>query len=607
MSREKGCALFLLFALTLAVTSDAWAQRRRKSKPSGGTPTSETSAKPRSASEGSSEGGDGGGASGGFPALERAEKFYQRGDYYMASIEFNKAIEGEGSSDPGAKMRAEFMMGKTLFKLKFYSAALSYFDGIVQKGEAHPHYSETLQWLASLTHQPVDAAVVLEKIGKYNRQQLEAPQLEAVRDELYFLLGKYNYNKGKFQEAVSLFNLVPASSAYYPQAKLFEGATYVREFSAKPAVEAFKAVLRASEDSQDPKVKPFKDLANLSLARVFYSTGQFEMATKYFDRVSPESYDWPNSLFEASWANFMLKQQGYSKALGNIHTLRAPFFEYFIKPESVAEALTVKATIYYYNCLFDRASNAITEFNDWVPQVAEGLAKALASRTSNDQFFELATKIRTGKSGLPFAVERSARAVLSDRSLVRRFDAIRELDRELTQHEKADASWKSTAIANNIYSQIGVTRALAVNEIGGIARKRVERLVNELRQLITRVIKIEYEILQGEKSQLEEEVKTEQQKMEVARVKDISNVRIDDEHEFWPFTGEYWRDELGYYRYKLLNKCVHGGAGPDGAPAGGQETPAEGGENPAGAGAPAEGAAATPAEASPTEASPAGE
>jgi tetratricopeptide (TPR) repeat protein len=574
MSREKGCALFVLFALTLAVTSDAWAQRRRKSKSTGTTPSGETSSK--SAGE-APEGG------GSFPGLERAEKFYQRGDFYMASIEFNKAIEGEAGADVNARMRAEFMMGKTLFKLKFFSAALSFFDRIVQKGPAHPHYNETLQWLASLTHQPVDVAVVLEKIGKYSRQELEAPQLEAVRDELYFLLGKYNYNKGKFQEAVSLFNLVPPKSVYFPQAKLFEGATYVREYSARPAVEAFKAVLRAAEESQDPKVRPFQDLANLSLARVFYSTGQFEMATKYFDRVSPEAYDWPNSLFEASWANFMLKQQGYSKALGNIHTLRAPFFEYFIKPESVAEALTVKATIYFYNCLFERAANAIQEFNDWVPQVAEGLAKALASRTANDQFYDLAVKIRTGKSGLPPAVERAARAVLSDRSLVRRFEAVRELDRELAQHEKADAAWKSTAVATTIYSEIGVTRALAVNETGEIARKRVERLVNEFRQLITRVIKIEYEILQGEKGQLEEDVKAEAMTGGASRVKDISNVRIDDEHEFWPFLGEYWRDELGYYRYKLLNKCVHGSAGPEGAPAGGGEgSPVpEGGEAPA--------------------------
>jgi tetratricopeptide (TPR) repeat protein len=423
----------------------------------------------------------------------------------------------------------------------------------------------------------------------YNRQELEAPQLEAVRDELYFLLGKYNYNKGKFQEAVSLFNLVPAKSAFYPQAKLFEGATYVRQYAAKPAVEAFKAVLRAAEESQDPKVKPFQDLANLSLARVFYSTGQFEMATKYFDRVSPESYDWPNSLFEASWANFMLKQQGYSKALGDIHTLRAPFFEFFVKPESVAEALTVKATIYFYNCLFDRAANSIQEFNDWVPQVAEGLAKALTSNPSNDQFYGLAVKIRGGKSGLPPAVERAARAVLSDRSLARRFDAIRELDRELVQLERADAAWKSTSVATNLNSEIGVTRALAVNEAGEMARKRVERLVNEFRVLITRVIKIEYEILQGEKGTLEDDVRSESQSDSGRRVQDISNVRIDDEHEFWPFRGEYWRDELGYYRYKLLNKCEHGTAGPEGAPAsGGQEGAVpEGGEAPATESAPA--------------------
>ena len=148
------------------------------------------------------------------------------------------------------------------------------------------------------------------------------------------------------------------------QAKLFEGATHVREYNAKPAVEAFKEVLRVGAESDDPKIKPYEDLANLSLARIFYSTGQYDLATKYFDRVSTDSYDWPNSLFEASWANFMLKQAGYSKALGNIQTLQAPYFDNFIKPESIAEALTVKATIYFYNCQYDRAADAIEEFHE---------------------------------------------------------------------------------------------------------------------------------------------------------------------------------------------------------------------------------------------------
>jgi tetratricopeptide (TPR) repeat protein len=457
-------------------------------------------------------------------------------------------------------------MGKTLYKLKFYSASLSYFDKIVQKGAAHPHYNETLKWLASLSREVSDSAGVLDKIGKYNRAELEQPALESVRDELYFLLGKYNYNKGKFKEAISLFSAVSPKSEFYVQAKLFEGGTYVREYQGKPAVDAFKEVLRVGRESSDPKIKPYEDLANLEMARVFYSTGQYDLAVKYYDLVSMESYDWPNSLFEASWANFMLKTAGYSKALGNIHTLQAPFFENFIKPESVAEALTVKATIYFYNCLYDRAYDVIRDFNDSVPQLAQDLKRMLDKNTANDAFFEYANKVREGQADLPDNVERAAKAVLSDRSLARRFDYVKELDRELAQHEKADPAWKSTSVANAVLTDITLQRSLTVNETGELARQRVTRLVGELAQLIKRVIKIEYEILQGQKGQLEEEVAKEQQIAQTSKATQIGNVRVDDEHQYWPFNGEYWRDELGYYRYRLVNRCER--LAPEGAPSG---------------------------------------
>jgi hypothetical protein len=26
-------------------------------------------------------------------------------------------------------------------------------------------------------------------------------------------------------------------------------------------------------------------------------------------------------------------------------------------------------------------------------------------------------------------------------------------------------------------------------------------------------------------------------------------------HEYWPFDGEYWPDEIGYYRYTIKNAC----------------------------------------------------
>jgi hypothetical protein len=123
-----------------------------------------------------------------------------------------------------------------------------------------------------------------------------------------------------------------------------------------------------------------------------------------------------------------------------------------------------------------------------------------------------------------------------------------------------------------VYAEITLQKSLTENESGDLARQRVSRLLGELAALIKRVIKIEVEILQGEKGELEKEIQQEQQNVVTGRTKDLSNIPVDDEHEYWPFEGEWWRDELGYYRVKLLNKCER--SAPEGAPNPAAEVPA---------------------------------
>ncbi len=77
--------------------------------------------------------------------------------------------------------------------------------------------------------------------------------------------------------------------------------------------------------------------------------------------------------------------------------------------------------------------------------------------------------------------------------------------------------------------------------------------------------------MQGTKGDLEQEVQQEQQIVPGAGpVRRAENIRADDEHYMWPFTGEYWKDELGYYRVKVANKCPKNA--PEGAPATGEGT-----------------------------------
>ena len=434
--------------------------------------------------------------------LERALKLYDAEDYTNASIELNKVVEGQSGDDEANKQRAEFFMGKTLFNMKYYSASLSYFDRIVQKGPNHRYYQKTLQWLASLSRFLPESAGVLEKIGKYTKSDLNQPALEPVRDELYYLLGRYHYAKGNFKDAIDLFSSVPEKSEFYPKAKFLEGLTNVREYHGKIAADDFKAILRKVKQYDDPDkvpkaLKEAEELANLSLGRVFYSTKQYNQAIKYFEKLpgadarEGAAPDWGASLFEASWAYFMV--DGDSKALGNIHSIVSPYFE----TEFYPEAYILKAVIYFNRCNYDRSQEAINEFNAVYPDLRKEIDGILAKYPDNAQFYDYILKIRDGEGGLSERAQNAAAGALADRSLLKNIEWVNELDRELKAIDKADPAWKSTAVAGNILQDLTLQKSLAANDAGKLARNRLTRLSSEIQDLMKQSIKIEIEALNG--------------------------------------------------------------------------------------------------------------
>jgi tetratricopeptide (TPR) repeat protein len=507
--------------------------------------------------------------------FERALKLYEGEDFYNASIEMHKVIEGESGDSDQSKQRAEFWMGKILYNLGYYSAALVYFGKIVDKGASHQYYNATLKWLASLSRKLPETAGILEKIGKYQRSELDQPALEAVKWELYYLLGRFFYTQGQFPQAVELFEAVPDESEFFARAQFFAGVTYVRaagggapgpekEKAWNAAVKSFGAIIKKHQAKPDAGTKEFIDVAALAMGRVFYSVADFvqgresqkamkdfSKAIKYYDLVPQESPDWLAALFESSWAHFRLGAIGHSKALGNIHTLNAPFFENEFFPESHV----LKAVIYFYNCLYDRSEDSIKEFKELYEPLKRDLDELLGKHTDPADFFEYMAKIRTGQAGLPERVERLAKGQLQDRTLRKHIAYVEELDRELRQVEKAEPAWKSTAVAGKILEDLTLRKSLAINEAGKLARMRIERLSKDIGDLIRQAEKISIQTDYGRKGELEEAIKKEQEESKKVQVKVIQDLQIDDEHQFYPFTGEYWKDELGYYRFKILNRC----------------------------------------------------
>ncbi|MCB9555080.1 MAG: hypothetical protein H6707_03175 [Deltaproteobacteria bacterium] len=481
--------------------------------------------------------------------LQKALKLYENKDYYSASIELHKVIEGETGDSPANKQRAEFWMGKTLYHLGFFSASLSYFDRIVQKGDAHRYYAATLKWLASLSRKLPESVGILKKIGKYSRVQLEQPALEKVKYELYYLLGRYHYTTGNFKDAVALFGAVPSNSSFFARAKFMEGITHIRQYKAKPAAGAFKILLRTARESPDAsEIRQFEELSLLSLARIFYSTGQFDLSIKYYNQLPHGSRNWLPALFESSWAQF--QRQHFAKALGNIHTLNAPFFE----ERSFPESLILKAVVYWKHCLWQRSQDAIDEFKGKYPKLQKQVDSIVNQYNDPTEFYGYADKIRKSQAGLSRDVGRLVRGALSDRTLEKTFEFVAELDRELKQVQGADPAWKATAIAGVILQDLMLQRSLAQRDAGDLAQRRLKRLSGEIKELLKQAIKVEYEIINGQKNELEATVRGEL--VIGAGKRQARDFVPNDEQHYWPFRKEFWRDELGYYLTKIRSRCT---------------------------------------------------
>jgi predicted negative regulator of RcsB-dependent stress response len=493
--------------------------------------------------------------------LTRAIKLYDKKDFFSASIELQKVLDKESGDDARNVQRAEFFMGKTLYQMGFYAASLTYFDKIVQAGDQHTYHGAALKWLAALSRVLPETSGILEKIGTYDASALDDPSLASVKDELMFLLGRHFYRRGNsddFEKAIALFQKVDRNSEFFIKAKFFEGVTYVRMYQGHPAVDAFKEILVIAAEHAEhaapykrEDIADYNELAQLQMARVFYSTQQFDLSIKYFERLDQNSEDWAESLFEASWAYFMKTLN--SKALGNIHTLNAPYFEDEFFPESNL----LKGVIYFKYCLYDQAQEAIADFNDKYGPLANNLKTLLGKYDDNNEFYEYVKKVKSGKAGLDPTTQRLVTSVLTDKTLLKTFSWVDELNHELDMLQKSDKAWQTTKVAADVLAALTVEQSVASTNAGKVARDRIDRLQRELGALSRDGLKIKFEILEAKGNKLSADAID---KAGVGGRVDASTHReepivVDDEHFQWKFNGEYWKDELGYYRFRIRSVC----------------------------------------------------
>ena len=160
-------------------------------------------------------------------------------------------------------------------------------------------------------------------------------------------------------------------------------------------------------------------------------------------------------------------------------------------------------------------------------------------------------KVKAGKAGLDPVTQRLVMSVLEDKTLLKTFAWVDELNHELEMLQKSDKAWQTTQVAAEVLQELTVQQSVAQADAGKVAKDRVDRLARELGALARDGVKIQYEILEAKANKMSADAVGNQ----VGASHKEEPIIVDDEHFQWKFNGEYWKDELGYYRFKIRSRC----------------------------------------------------
>jgi hypothetical protein len=467
------------------------------------------------------------------------------------------------------QLESEYLLGKTLYRMGLYHSALGEFSQILTHGEQTRFFSKSLEWLFFIGRKTTNESIILDEVARY----ANAVWPEQYRSEFYYLLARYQFVRGRaldqvdqkaeaaksFQEAHRLAAKVPRGDPFYARAKFVEGVIYDREGNQAAALEALKEVVRLTRptaDTTSPEARSneiVRELAFMNLARIHYLARQNRYAIYYYGKIERGRPEWLESLFESAWANYRIGL--YEQALGNLVTLSSPFF----RDEYFPEALLLKAVVYYENCRYRESTAIIQEFERRYKPVYDELDGLVKQDLDAAQYYQILAdaqaKARSGAvTGKDVILERVLKLALTDRELKNTNDAILEVEKEMDLIAARGTAFRTSELARHLDERLTKEKQQLVARAGVMARGKLELELNNLRTLLGNGERIKFETTGKEKEFLEEQLQAGGRKAIVKQYR--YSVAVADDQLYWPFQGEYWRDELGTYEYTLTKGCV---------------------------------------------------
>jgi hypothetical protein len=505
--------------------------------------------------------------------LEAAKKLLEDKATETAALAFDQIVRDPKLSS--VHDEARYQRAKSLARLGLSYSALAAFDDVLERGPSGTRFfHSSMEWLFWLGRRLPNEQPLLARVARHASQGIPP----AFEDRVNYFLSKYEFERGRaladagrtgeakgaWAESRRLAAKVrdqPAAAAgagdatkdapaaeagsVFARAKFLDGLVAYAEGNDKGADEAFKDVIRITNPKKAQHEDPqLRELAFLQLARIRYQNRQNRAAIFYYGRMPWGGQRWLEGLWEASYAHYRIGD--FEKTLGNLLTLQSPYF----RDEYFPESYVLKAIVYYENCRYPEARQVLEQFSSLYDPVYTELTRLTGAGRTPDAYYDL---VRDGAASGGIA-RKILKLAETDQDVAQVIASIGAAEAEVDVGLGARRpEFRDAALGKELRDRLATERAALVEEAGQRMRAKLEYERDQLRQLLAQALRIQIEVSRKEREALEGSLAKGSQ---VEVVRDLKySYAVSDEHLYWPYEGEFWRDELGTFSYTLTKGC----------------------------------------------------
>jgi len=463
-------------------------------------------------------------------AVELFQQFLKRGNFGPGTMEFYNAKYG---------------IAAALSEVKLYQSAAKLLVEVLLEGPDRPFFKDAFLQLRKLRKEIIYNPPDLEQLTQFNFGTYS----QTFQDSVNYVLGEFFYDYGNYQRAIKHFEAVSDESPDQGKALYLMGLVQVRYKMYKSAVQSLQQAILAAEAIGDD---PVAHLGYMALARVAYEAQEYDAAIFYYKKVPRDSARAPLVFYEMAWS--YLVKGDYSRALGAFHALHSPFFEETFHPE----LWILEARVYSDLCRYEQARKALDVFDRTVGIYMESLKQFINAQKSPDDYHRnfVASVNDDGsvEKKLPFKL---AYPVLSNIEFFNVYRTIRQIERE--QAEIAEHKGRLGGFASEMLVKLAVLKKDRIFESG----VKIQQILKDLdvamgdAQVHETEIEVDINSAAIEKMTLETRMLVGEYEEEDKEAEEAPPTAIiGGDTQVWPFQGEYWHNEINFYRSMLTSQCI---------------------------------------------------